>query len=120
MPERPLPNPATVAQGIDWAQKKIIEANSGRYTEHVYQAYNSLVDIFLVRREQVALKIAEEGGIDHMSGYGSRNNGIICKNGLFIPASEVLSVELINETVDLPPNSPHGISMNRRLTVWFG
>ena len=120
MPEAPRPNPALIAQSTEWAQKIIVEASSVRYKEHIYQGYNTLIDVFLVNRDQILQETDENGGIDRLTGYGNRENGIICKNGHFIRASRLLSVTVLDEPVDLPPGSPHGIQMNQKLTVWFG
>jgi hypothetical protein len=116
--ELPQPDPSLVAQGSEWAQKIIIEANSSRYREHVYSGYNGLVDIFLVHRDNILQLAQQNGGVDHIMEY--HDNALICKNGLVIPASEILSVTVSDDLIDLPPGTPHGVQMRQKLTAWFG
>lgn len=119
MAEKPLPSGALVGRGAEWALGRFIEANSGGYRDHVYQSFNGLVDVFLARRLQVARQIAEEGGIEGVNNLG-RPNGILCRSGLFIPLSGILSVVALEEEINPPRESPPRTRMVHRITAWFG
>ena len=119
MSEAPLPSAALVGEAVDWAQKKAIEVNSGLYTENVHGIYHGLVEIFVARRLEIARLIEDEGGVEFVLDR-SRRNGIQCKSGRFIQASEILSHRAFYEPIDPPSGTPAGTEMQRSIVVWFG